>query len=85
MGDLRLPESGSFAETLTGGGWWVYHSQKGPAAYGIETPFQAAHTHVSSRLQHPIYSWCLFGQLPAGDSLGLFNTFLATRNTGFSP
>lgn len=53
-------------QTRAGGGGSV-------AAHGTHPTPGLPHGHAASSLRRPAFSWCTFGHLPAGGSLGLLN------------
>lgn len=59
-------------QTCAGGGGFVAaHRER--AAHGTHPTPGLPHGHVASSLRRPAFSWCAFGHLPAGGSLGLLN------------
>lgn len=59
-------------QTCAGGGGSVAaHRER--AAHGTHSTPGLPHGHAASSLRRPAFSWCAFGHLPAGGSLGLLN------------
>lgn len=59
-------------QTCAGGGGFVAaHRER--AAHGTHSTPGLPHGHAASSLRRPAFSWCAFGHLPAGGSLGLLN------------
>lgn len=54
-----------------GGGSVAAHRER--AAHGTHSTPGLPHGHAASSLRRPAFSWCAFGHLPAGGSLGLLN------------
>lgn len=72
-------------QTRAGGGGSVA-AHKERAAHGTHPTPGLPHGHAASSLRRPAFSWCAFGHLPAGGSLGLLNVppfFFCHKPNGF--